>query len=64
MERCAALVHVLDCATLEVDREPVHDLDVIVAELAAYDVARAQVAAQAEALAAERRTSGPADPAA
>ncbi|NJP68598.1 GTPase ObgE [Streptomyces spiramenti] len=36
VERCAVLVHVLDCATLESDRDPVSDLDVIEAELAAY----------------------------
>ncbi len=36
VERCAVLVHVLDCATLEPHRDPVSDLDVIEAELAAY----------------------------
>jgi GTP-binding protein len=36
VERCAVLVHVLDCATLESDRDPLTDLDVIEAELAAY----------------------------
>ena len=36
IERCAALVHVLDCATLEPGRDPISDLDVIEAELAAY----------------------------
>ena len=36
VERCAALVHVLDCATLEPGRDPVSDLDVIEHELAAY----------------------------
>ena len=36
VERCAALVHVLDCATPEPGRDPVSDLDVIEAELAAY----------------------------
>ena len=36
VERCAALVHVLDCATLEPDRDPMSDLDVIEAELAEY----------------------------
>jgi GTPase len=36
VERCAALVHVLDCATLEPGRDPVSDLEVIEAELAAY----------------------------
>jgi GTP-binding protein len=38
IERCAALVQVLDCATFESDRDPVSDLDVIEAELAAYPV--------------------------
>jgi len=36
IERCAVLVHVLDCATLEPDRDPITDLDVIEQELAAY----------------------------
>jgi GTP-binding protein len=36
VERCAALVHVLDCATLESDRDPVKDFDLIEAELKAY----------------------------
>jgi len=36
VERCAVLVQVLDCATLEPGRDPVSDLDVIEAELAAY----------------------------
>jgi GTP-binding protein len=36
VERCEVLVHVLDCATLESDRDPVTDLDVIEAELAQY----------------------------
>ena len=36
VERCAVLVHVLDCATFEPDRDPLTDLDTIEAELAAY----------------------------
>lgn len=36
VERCAVLVHVLDCGTLEPGRDPIGDLDVIEAELAAY----------------------------
>jgi GTP-binding protein len=36
IERCAALVHVIDCATFEPGRDPVHDLEVIEAELAAH----------------------------
>lgn len=42
VERCTALVHVLDCATLEPDRDPISDLDVILAELAAYPVPEGQ----------------------
>jgi GTP-binding protein len=41
VERCAVLVHVLDCAAPEMsgdpDRNPVADFDVIEAELAAYE---------------------------
>ena len=42
VERCSVLVHVLDCATFEPERDPITDLDVIEAELAAYkdDAAR------------------------
>ncbi|HLT84982.1 MAG TPA: GTPase ObgE, partial [Phototrophicaceae bacterium] len=36
IERCAVIVHVLDCATLEPGRDPISDLDTIEAELAAY----------------------------
>ena len=36
VERCAVLVHVLDCATLESSRDPISDLDVIEEELAHY----------------------------
>lgn len=36
VERCAVLVHVLDCATLESDRDPLRDFDVIEKELALY----------------------------
>ncbi|HKY57297.1 MAG TPA: GTPase ObgE [Aeromicrobium sp.] len=36
VERCAALVHVIDCATVEPGRDPLTDLDTIEAELAAY----------------------------
>ena len=38
VERCAALVHVVDCATLEPGRDPVSDLEAIEAELDAYPV--------------------------
>ncbi len=36
IERCAALVHVIDMATMEPGRDPVSDLDVIEGELSAY----------------------------
>ncbi|GHH33237.1 GTPase ObgE [Streptomyces candidus] len=36
VERCSVLVHVLDTATLESDRDPVSDLDVIEEELKLY----------------------------
>lgn len=36
IERCAVLVHVIDCATLEPGRDPLSDLETIEAELAAY----------------------------
>ncbi len=43
VERCSALVHVLDCATLEPGRDPISDLDVILKELAAYPVPEGQL---------------------
>jgi GTP-binding protein len=36
VERCAALVHVVDCATSEPGRDPLSDLDVIERELSAH----------------------------
>ncbi|MFD0560397.1 GTP-binding protein [Stackebrandtia endophytica] len=36
IERCAVLAHVVDCATLESDRDPVSDIDAIEHELAEY----------------------------
>jgi len=36
VERCAAIVHVVDTAALESDRDPLSDLDVIEHELATY----------------------------
>ena len=36
VERCAALVHVIDCATIEPGRDPVSDLDVIEHELSEH----------------------------
>ncbi len=43
VERCTALLHVLDCATLEPGRDPLSDLDIILAELAAYPVPEGQL---------------------
>lgn len=37
VQRCSALVHVVDCATFESERDPVRDLDVIESELVAFD---------------------------
>lgn len=36
VERCAVIVHVLDCATLEPGRDPISDYELIESELAAY----------------------------
>ena len=36
VERCAALVHVLDCGPLETDRDPIKDFDIIEEELKHY----------------------------
>ena len=36
VERCSALVHVVDCATMEPGRDPISDVDVIERELASY----------------------------
>jgi GTP-binding protein len=36
VERCSVLVHVLDCATPEAGRDPVSDLDALLAELDRY----------------------------
>src|SRR5690606_14552448 len=36
VERCSVLVHEIDCATLEPQRDPISDFEVIRAELAAY----------------------------
>lgn len=43
VERCSALLHVIDCATLEPGRDPISDLDVILGELGAYPVPEGQV---------------------
>lgn len=42
VERCSALLHVIDCATLEPGRDPISDLDVILRELEAYEVPAGQ----------------------
>jgi GTP-binding protein len=42
VERCTALVHVLDCATMEPGRDPVTDLDTIENELAQYEAANGE----------------------
>jgi GTP-binding protein len=36
IERCAAIIHVIDCATYEPGRDPITDLDIIESELGAY----------------------------
>jgi GTP-binding protein len=36
VERCSVIAHVLDTATLETDRDPLRDLEVILGELRAY----------------------------
>src|SRR4051794_992833 len=43
VERCSALLHVLDCATLDPGRDPISDLEVILGELAAYPVPEGQL---------------------
>ena len=40
VERCSVLVHVVDCATPETERDPLSDIETIEAELAHYDAAR------------------------
>jgi GTP-binding protein len=40
VERCTVLVHVVDCATIEPDRDPLSDIETIENELASYDEAR------------------------
>lgn len=43
VERCSALLHVIDCATLEPGRDPLTDLDKILVELNAYEVPEGQL---------------------
>ena len=40
VERCSVIVHVVDCATIEPDRDPVSDIATIEAELGQYDADR------------------------
>lgn len=42
VERCSALLHVIDCATLEPGRDPVSDLNIILGELRDYQVPEGQ----------------------
>ena len=42
VERCSALLHVIDCATLEPGRDPISDLNVILRELENYEVPEGQ----------------------
>lgn len=43
VERCTALLHVIDCATLEPGRDPITDFEVILKELALYPVPGDQI---------------------
>ena len=43
VERCSAICHVIDCATMEPGRDPLADLKVITAELEKYEVPAGQL---------------------
>jgi GTP-binding protein len=43
VERCSALLHVIDCGTIEPNRDPSSDLDKVLKELAAYKVPEGQL---------------------
>ena len=43
VERCSALLHVLDCGTLDNTRDPISDLEIIRRELASYPVPEGQI---------------------
>ncbi|MEY3999665.1 MAG: hypothetical protein RLZZ626_20, partial [Actinomycetota bacterium] len=43
VERCSALLHVIDCATIEPNRDPISDLKKILVELDAYEVPEGQL---------------------
>ncbi|MDQ6753755.1 MAG: GTPase ObgE [Actinomycetota bacterium] len=55
VERCAALVHVLDCAALETDRDPLSDLAIIEAELDRYAVDMSYAGADGEVVPLNQR---------
>lgn len=59
VERCAALVHVIDCATVEPGRDPITDLEVIEAELASYGEATGTDLADRPRLVALNKTDVP-----
>ena len=61
VERCAALVHVIDCATVEPGRDPLTDLDVIEGELAAYSLGEARRPSAARRPQQGRRARRPRD---
>jgi GTPase len=42
VERCSALLHVIDCGTLEPNRDPISDLEKVLKELDAYQVPEGQ----------------------
>jgi GTPase len=43
VERCSALLHVIDCGTIEPNRDPVTDLEKVLKELDAYQVPEGQL---------------------
>jgi len=43
VERCSALLHVIDCGTIEPNRDPITDLDKVLKELDAYQVPEGQL---------------------
>ncbi|PIE27202.1 MAG: GTPase ObgE [Micrococcales bacterium] len=55
IERCAVMVHVIDCATMEPGRDPITDLETIEAELDAYQVDQLDDAREVTALSARPR---------
>jgi GTP-binding protein len=59
VERCAALVHILDAATPEPGRDPVSDFDALLAELEAYGAATGSDIAQRPRLVAINKADVP-----